>query len=212
MLILSIDSAGNGCAVCVWQDGRVLAEAQEHMARGQDQRLMPLIEEMMRSAGKDYANLDRIAVTRGPGSFTGLRIGLAAARGIGLASNKPVIGISRFGIYRAEFEGCANSQMIVIDSRRAELYAMTIDAAGQASEPLMWTQTEIMAYASTHPDIVITGDIGDTWAPGFHKPVLSEVAICAQLAASAPLQSDAYQPKPLYVRPPDVTVKTKPAA
>ena len=99
MMVLGIDSAGAGCGVCVWQDGRVLASAFEAMERGQDRRLVPLILEVMQKAGADFDTLDRIAVTRGPGSFTGLRIGIAAARGIGLAASKSVLGIDRFAIY-----------------------------------------------------------------------------------------------------------------
>src|SRR5271168_4937059 len=102
MLILSLDSAGAGCGVTVWRDGKILATHAEHMERGQDQRLMPLVLEIMKKAGVTFGDLDRIAVTRGPGSFTGLRIGLAAARGIGLAANKPVIGIDRFSIFHAQ--------------------------------------------------------------------------------------------------------------
>lgn len=84
MLILSLECAGGGCGACVMKDDVVLALAEESMARGQDARLMPLVQEVMARAGVDYAELDRVAVTRGPGSFTGLRIGLAAARGLGL--------------------------------------------------------------------------------------------------------------------------------
>lgn len=211
MLILSIDSAGNGCAACLWQDGQVLAEAQESMTRGQDQRLIPLINDMMRSLHTEYDALDRIAVTRGPGSFTGLRIGLAAARGIGLASNKPVLGISRFDLYRVALDGCTNPRLIVIDSRRAELYALSLSPDDQASAPLMWTRDEIMAHAAQYPDIVCTGDTGHDWLPGFHQTEQNEVVIAAGLAATADHRNAAYQAQPLYVRPPDVTVKKQPA-
>ena len=102
MLILSLDTAGQACAVCVWRDGVVLAAREERMARGQDARLVPLLLEVMAAAGVAFPQLDRIAVTRGPGSFTGLRIGLATARGLGLAADKPVIGIDRFSIHAAQ--------------------------------------------------------------------------------------------------------------
>ena len=72
------------------------------MERGQDARLVPLVLEVMAEAKTDFPQLDRLAVTRGPGSFTGLRIGLAATRGFGLAADKPVIGIDRFSLYREQ--------------------------------------------------------------------------------------------------------------
>src|SRR6201996_9161121 len=122
MLILSLDSAGSGCSACVWRDGKVLAEAHEAMHRGQDQRLMPLILQTLKQANVDFPQLDRIAITRGPGSFTGLRIGLAAARGIGLAAEKPVIGIDRFSIYREQVQRADKDLLVIIESKRRELY------------------------------------------------------------------------------------------
>src|SRR3984957_2129291 len=113
MLILSLDSAGSGCSACIWRDGQVVAAAAESMQRGQDRRLMPLILEVMKKANTEFEALDRITVTRGPGSFTGLRIGLAAARGIGLAAGKPVIGIDRFSIYREMFRA-ENKNVFVV--------------------------------------------------------------------------------------------------
>ena len=151
MLILSIDCAGSGCGVCVWQDGVVLSESDERMERGQDQRLMPLIIEAMQRANVTFDNLDRIAITRGPGSFTGLRIGLAAARGIGLAANKPVIGIDRFSIYREAFKNSGKDHAVVINSRRKELYCCFYPGSGAAHAPTMLTFEEITEFLKASP-------------------------------------------------------------
>lgn len=196
MLILSIDSAGAGCGVCVWQDGRVLAQARETMARGQDARLMPMVVDVLAQAGIDFAQLDRIAVTRGPGSFTGLRVGLAAARGIGLAAGKPVIGIDRFAIYRAA--RAQGDVLVVIDSKRVDLFCQFFPAAGTADEPRLMTQKDIDIFAAAHPDAEIVGDVA--------TPDIDEAALCAALAALVETGHADFLPRPLYLRAPDVTL------
>jgi tRNA threonylcarbamoyladenosine biosynthesis protein TsaB len=197
MLILSLDSAGSGCSACVWRDGEVLAAAEEQMQRGQDQRLMPLILEVMKQASVEFDALDRIAVTRGPGSFTGLRIGLAAARGIGLAAGKPVVGIDRFAIFREQTKTTDQNLLIVIESRRAELYCRFYPASDGGHEPIMMTREEIATFLDKNKNTIVVGD-----ADGTHA---NEVGVCALLASRADTNDPAFLPRPLYIRPPDVT-------
>lgn len=208
MLILSLDSAGHGCAACVWQDGEILALREERMERGQDARLMPLVLETMAQAGTDFAQLDRIAVTRGPGSFTGLRIGLAAARGMGLAAEKPVVGVDRFRIYR---QAAAGPLFVLLDSKRQELFCQFCPAEGGAHEPVMMTPDEITAFLCAHPEAKLTGDEAGRLALGGGWEMLAlpqpEVVLAASLAAQAALDDPAFQPRPLYLRAPDVTVR-----
>lgn len=94
MLILAIDTALDACAAAVLdtEAGSLIAQESQAMKRGHAEALMPLIGRVIAQSGVTFANLDRIAVTTGPGSFTGLRVGLSAARGIALAANKPVVG------------------------------------------------------------------------------------------------------------------------
>src|SRR5258708_12880185 len=94
MLILAIDTALDACAAGVLdtEAGKLIAQESQAMKRGHAEALMPLIARVIKESGIAFASLDRIAVTTGPGSFTGLRVGLSAARGIGLAANKPVVG------------------------------------------------------------------------------------------------------------------------
>lgn len=208
MLILSLDSAGGACGVCVWRDGAVLAEAREAMERGQDRRLMPLVMETMRKSGVEFAALDRIAVTRGPGSFTGIRIGLAAARGLGLALKKPVIGIDRFAIYRAGISDGEKNLLVVIDSKRLEAYCGFYPISAAPHEPCAMTPGEISHFLAQHPDTLVAGDAMIDGVYGIN-PTGSETAICAGLAATAAEQAPAFLPRPLYIRPPDVTLSRK---
>jgi tRNA threonylcarbamoyladenosine biosynthesis protein TsaB len=205
MLILSIDSAGSGCGACVWRDSKVLAESHERMERGQDQKLLPLVLDVMQKADVKFADFDRIAATRGPGSFTGLRIGLAVARGIGLAAGKPVLGIDRFAIYRLLVKPPRKNLLAVIDSRRKDLFCRFYPSAGVAMESTMMTADEIRIFASRKGDTVVTGDIE---VPGvdFHATDEKETVACAALAAVARPDDPHFLPRPLYIRAPDVTL------
>ena len=120
--LLAIDSAGAACSAAVWHDGQLAASRLERMARGQSERLLPLIEEAMAESGLGYADLAAIAVTTGPGGFTGARIGLAAARGLALASGKPAIGVGSFLAHAAATtaeERQGRQLWVALDSRRA---------------------------------------------------------------------------------------------
>lgn len=211
MIVLSLDSAGWGCSACVWKDGKVLAQAAELMERGQDRRLMPLVNAAMEQAQLDFPALDRIAVTRGPGSFTGLRIGLAAARGLGLAADKPVLGVDRFMIYRTQFPSAENNLLVVIASKRDELYCQFYPAKGAADKPQMWTKEEIVRFVSKNKNTFISGDISID-GQNFIKATESETVTCAALAARADIRDPAFLPRPLYIRPPDVTLSRETAA
>lgn len=94
MLILAVDTALNACSVAILRSGEVLRSRVEPMAKGQAERLAPMTREVLVEAGIAPSTLDRIAVTRGPGAFTGLRIGLAFARGLAVALDRPCVGIS----------------------------------------------------------------------------------------------------------------------
>jgi tRNA threonylcarbamoyladenosine biosynthesis protein TsaB len=119
MLILALDTALETCSAALVRDGRVLAARSDPMARGHQERLAPLVEALFVEAGVAFADLDRIGVTRGPGSFTGLRVGLAFAKGLGFALDRPVVGI---GTLPALAAGEAGTVVAAIDARRDQLY------------------------------------------------------------------------------------------
>src|SRR5690606_18495806 len=98
MLILCIDTAGADCAVLLSRDGAVLAQARETLGRGHAERLAPMAREVVEGAGETIAALDRIAVVTGPGSFAGIRVGVAFARGLALTLDVPALGVSLFDL------------------------------------------------------------------------------------------------------------------
>ncbi|MGC2781794.1 MAG: tRNA (adenosine(37)-N6)-threonylcarbamoyltransferase complex dimerization subunit type 1 TsaB, partial [Bradyrhizobium sp.] len=134
MLILAIDTALDHCAAAVLDTDSAAMRAQEtlRMQRGHAEALMPLIARVMRQSGAGFHELDRIAVTTGPGSFTGLRVGLSAARGIALAAHKPVVGVTTLSAYAAPVvsEDGASPVISAIDARHDQVYYQVVSGSG----------------------------------------------------------------------------------
>src|SRR5881227_2693684 len=136
MLILAIDTALDACAAGILDTdaGKLIAQESEPMKRGHAEALMPLIARLIESSGIGFAGLDRIAVTTGPGSFTGLRVGLSAARGIALAANKPVLGLTTLTAYAAPVVGQNGEQPVIsaIDARHDQVYFQVVSGDGSS--------------------------------------------------------------------------------
>ena len=99
--ILGFDTSASHCATGLLARDAIYGEQYAEMKRGQAERLMPMLEETLVSAGKTWQDLDALAVGVGPGNFTGIRIAVAAARGLSLALNIPAIGVTQFELMRA---------------------------------------------------------------------------------------------------------------
>ncbi len=134
MLILAIDTALDACAAAVLDTdtAKIIAQESQPMKRGHAEALMPLIARVMKAAGVAFTSLDRVAVTRGPGSFTGLRVGLSAARGIALAAGKPAVGLTTLTAYAAPFVGEKNQHPVIsaIDARHDHVYFQVVSGDG----------------------------------------------------------------------------------
>ncbi|MBR1270842.1 tRNA (adenosine(37)-N6)-threonylcarbamoyltransferase complex dimerization subunit type 1 TsaB [Bradyrhizobium sp. AUGA SZCCT0222] len=134
MLILAIDTALDACAAAVLDTdaARIIAQESQPMKRGHAEALMPLIARVMKASGVAFTSLDRVAVTKGPGSFTGLRVGLSAARGIALAAGKPVVGLTTLTAYAAPFVGENSEHPIIsaIDARHDHVYFQVVSGDG----------------------------------------------------------------------------------
>ena len=136
MLILAIDTALDACAAGVLDTdaGKLIAQESLAMKRGHAEALMPLIARVMKASGVAFAALDRIAVTTGPGSFTGLRVGLSAARGIALAANKPVVGLTTLTAYAAPVVSESGEYPVIsaIDARHDQVYFQVVSGNGSS--------------------------------------------------------------------------------
>jgi tRNA threonylcarbamoyladenosine biosynthesis protein TsaB len=134
MLILAIDTALDACSAGILDSnaGKLIAQESLAMKRGHAEALMPLIARVIKESGIPFTALDRIAVTIGPGSFTGLRVGLSAARGIALAADKPVVGVTTLTAYAAPVVSRNAEPPVIsaIDARHDHVYFQAVSGNG----------------------------------------------------------------------------------
>ncbi len=134
MLLLVIDTTLAACQAAVMEAGRVLALRSEPMQRGHQERLAPLAAEVMRDAGIGFADLRRVAVTTGPGSFTGLRVGLAFAKGVALAREIPCVGVGTLEALAGSLPEGART-LAAIDAGRGQIYLQGFEAGRPLAPP-----------------------------------------------------------------------------
>jgi len=207
MLILAFDTSMGACSACVFDSGknRVLAEAYEEMERGHAERLAPMVAEVMKAAGVEFKQLARIAVTRGPGTFTGLRIGLAMARGLGLALGIPVIGVNSLAAI-AYPVGDGAARAVAIEARNGEIYFALYDEAGQeVIAPCVTKPDEAMKRLP--PSCIALGSAADrlAGATGVSRATGGDLPRASSLARiAAHLAEETNPPEPLYLCQPDV--------
>jgi tRNA threonylcarbamoyl adenosine modification protein YeaZ len=209
MRLLAIDTSHEACSVGVSGGARSPVMASEVIGRGHAEKLMGMIETAMADAGLAFPDLDRIAVTVGPGSFTGLRVGIAAARGLALVSQTPVVGIGTLAALAEAARGKAGAVAVlaVMDARREEVYAQAFDADGtERSGPLVLSPAaaavmlaEGMRLAGSGADLVLAA--AGRAVPVVHRDSSPDIAAVLRLGLGAPAPAAA--PRPLYLRPPD---------
>src|ERR1700733_4635156 len=138
MRVLAIDTALAACSAAVLDtdDGGIVASESLPMTRGHAEALMPLLARLMQDANMAFRDIDRVVVTTGPGSFTGLRVGIAAARGIALAAGKPAVGLSTLSAYAAPHlaEDETVPVLAAIDARHEHVYLQVFAAGGRSAD------------------------------------------------------------------------------
>lgn len=231
MLILALDTSSSVCSVAVAADREVLAEQTHANAREQAKMLVPMINAALEEAGRGYDELDLLAVNIGPGSFTGLRIGLATVRGLSLAlDDLPVMGITTFDLYADALAAARTIEpdekiLVAIESMRADLFFQLFNAdLSPASKPFNCSVED----AAARPDIrdldrslIVTGDAREKMHDALFRAeyapedqLYESAGNIAQLAFARTEQGAKPEgmPAPLYLRPPDVTMPKKGAA
>lgn len=206
MIVLGLDTALGACSAAVLAQGRALAVLSEPMLRGHQERLALMTQAAMEQAGLSFAALDRIGVTVGPGSFTGLRVGLAFAKGLGLALGKPVVGVSALEALAAS-EPDANLTLAAIDARRGQIYLQAFSGGRAVMAPdVLPVETAAARLAEFNPQgrTLIVGS-GALLLEGLvpHARIIPRAApdplAVARLAQARPLAPA----RPLYLRAPD---------
>jgi tRNA threonylcarbamoyladenosine biosynthesis protein TsaB len=197
MIVFAIDTCLGACSVALINGDRTMAALSEPMARGHQERLAPMAAEMMARAGAVFPDIGRIAVTVGPGSFTGLRVGLAFAKGLSVALDRPCIGI---GSLQALAFGIDGRVIACADARHAQLYWQAFQEGEPATEPAL-SPIETVANQPA-PDAVV-GPAASLLANGY--PGARQVALAApDPVAVARLALVITTPAaPIYLRPPD---------
>ena len=222
MLILAIDTALDVCAAALLDTGttQLIAQESQPMKRGHAEALMPLIARVMKASGIAFASLDRIAVTTGPGSFTGLRVGLSAARGIALAAGKPVVGMTTLTAHAAPIVAHNTAQPVIsaIDARHDHVYFQAVRGDGGSLVRPRVAPIEEALDAARFGTPHLVGNaariLADRWPADAPPPVevdpqaAPDIAWVAWLGAA--VSPDTAPARPYYLRAPDAKPQKDP--
>ncbi len=211
MIVLAIDTCLSACSIAVLDGARILGEASEPMTRGQQERLPAMTREVARAAGVSMAGVERIGVTIGPGSFTGLRVGLAFAKGLAFALGRPCVGVGALQALAASVSD-TGLRAAVIDAGRGHVFVQLFDAEQAIGAPdnlPLAIAAARLAEAGGQDGLVLVGPGAPLLAGVFAgarivnltAPAPAAVALLAASAAIVP-------PRPLYLRAPDARPKS----
>ena len=196
MIVLALDTCLSACAGAVVADGRLLSRAIEPMQRGHQERIAGMTSELMAAAGLEFAALDRVAVTVGPGSFTGLRIGLAFAKGLSVALGKPCAGVGVLDVLgRHAGEGLV---LAVLDARAGQVHCQ----AFRDGAPLGDARTLSIAEAANlpAPDLMVGDGAGLLGAAFPHAAQIVPMACDPLIVAALGALDPPSPPDPIYMR------------
>jgi tRNA threonylcarbamoyladenosine biosynthesis protein TsaB len=221
MICLAIDTAGPVCAAALADsdaaDPLLVAEC-DRISRGHAERLMPMIDGLLAETGLGYSDLDLVAVTIGPGSFTGVRIGISAARGLALALDVEARGIGVLDVLceHARSEG-AGTVAAVLDAGHGDVFILALSAIpaemavpaarmplSEAIDRLRAVSGPVRLIGSAAPALMTAADDPDEWSLA-GTPDHADIGLLADMALSG---AGASPPRPLYLRPPDAKPQT----
>lgn len=217
MTLLAIDTSESACSVALISDETVIDSKSEIIGRGHAERLLPLIEERLAAAGLNYADLTRIAVTTGPGTFTGLRIGLAVARGLALQGNLPCIGLTGLQVL-AQYAGHkapATTVYAIIAGRGGQAFVQKFKGSGFPDAADIVANLDLgdiakIVEAESGTVISTSDEITNKFAQlGFETIFLEAIDVATLGLMAKGLDPVAYPPEPTYFRAADA-VKAKP--
>jgi tRNA threonylcarbamoyladenosine biosynthesis protein TsaB len=224
MKILAVDTALGACSAAVLDDDRVVAQELIAMERGHAEALAPMVQALMQTAKVRFPELDRLAVTTGPGTFTGQRVGLAFMRGLRIALKRPLIGITTLQAMAtaAMHEAQTLLGAALHDAKRGEVYVGLYKGDETILEPALLpfddaislmaqlvSRDEHIAFAGTAAESACAGHVkrgGSGVVASIRYP---DALWVARLALHAPESTEA--PQPLYLRPPDARLPSRAA-
>ena len=222
---LALDSAGLACSAVVAVGETILNAERVEDRHGQAETLLPIVDAVMRGAGLAPAALTLVAVSVGPGSFTGIRVGLAAARGIALATNAGIVGVSNFEAVAAGLSASDRHDLrhilVALESRREDIYVQFFDHAcnpvGHPAAVMPAALGEMVSDRIGAAPVLLAGDAAHRAASALsHRADITvrdgsapdaAGVLLAGLRRRSIIEGD--EPQPLYLRPPDVTVSNR---
>lgn len=217
-LTLALDTSAEKCAVAILRDGICLDSRHRKMARGHAEALVPMVQAAAAAAAVSLLDVDLVGVAKGPGSFTGLRTGIAAARGFAISSGAPAVGVSSLhavALGAARSTRSAAEILCVLETRRTDYFAQKFDAGGNPAGPpgvydaagiqALLREDAILLAGNAAPRLLaeLSADNVDiTRAPGDGCPDPVDVAALAEAAFDKEgLAPDTLSP--LYLRAPE---------
>lgn len=215
MALLAIDTSSRNCSAHLKRSDGVSYERSDLIERGHAERIIGMIDEAIEHLNLSYQDLTRIGVTTGPGSFTGVRVGLSAARGLALALNIPVVGVSTLeALAGGVDEECA--KLVVQDAKRGEFYAQFFDADGSSNDgPLLHKINDTVPKSWCEPErLALIGSGAEHFLPLIDKAFIAtnqdapSIEVVSRLCQAA--KAGSIKPKPLYLRAADA--KPQPAS
>ena len=208
MIVLAFHTAGPACELALVRDGSVLSQAHEPMLRGQDARLPGLTQSLLTDASLTIEEVDRFAVITGPGSFTGIRVGVAFARGLALATEKPCLGITTLEATLPAGQQGSALAALPAQKRPPDITFWTQTfRSGQATNAAReMSHHALSELLSSHPHMVY----GDVEAMAAHLPELTVHEATPSAIRAAQLASefdpDQHPARPTYARAPDAAL------
>ena len=221
MRVLALETSAKACSAAVTEDGRVLASAFQCTGLTHSRTLMPMVEDMLRNADLSLDACDVIAVAHGPGSFTGIRIGISAAKGLAFAAEKPMAGISTLEAMAMNCIGTNGLIVCAMDARRQQVYNALFRARNgvltrlSPDRPIALEELagEVRQYSEEYITIVGDGAVlcrdffGKLGIPCSLAPALLlhqnavSVALAAEKAAENGTLCSPQELEPVYLRP-----------
>ncbi|TCP39927.1 tRNA (adenosine(37)-N6)-threonylcarbamoyltransferase complex dimerization subunit type 1 TsaB [Rhodovulum marinum] len=210
-IVLAFDTSAAHCAAALLSGGAIVAARREEMGRGQAERLMPLLGEMLDAAGIGWRDLDGIGVGVGPGNFTGIRIAVSAARGLALGLDVSAVGVTGFEALALGLEGPV---LAILPAPRDTLYVQTVIDGQAQGTPQQLAPAELPHAFDLPPGTRLVGPGAEALAATLGLPVAPPLAAgigpaIARIAATR-LGQSLPRPAPLYLRPADAAPPSDP--
>lgn len=222
-LVLACDTSGQTTSLALIEGDTVLVETTMECVNPRSSTLLTEIAKTLDQAGYTIRDMDLLAVTIGPGSFTGIRVGMASMKGLAYATKTPLIGVDSLSALAYPLLYRSTPVLVAIDARKSELYAALYDENGSLiSGPAVWGPDDLLVTVSTHGPVIATGDGIGAFADSLKEKLGNRVLITdpeywvikASIVAKIALKQRQHVPllhtlEPMYLKRPSVRVKSK---